>query len=112
MAWLTSLAMVAWKKRRLRADGERIGERHFLEFFVGLREGFAALSDGLFEAERVRFAACACGNSPGSRERRDRARMTKPREYQVCHQAGITVKENSAGKLRVPRAERQETVKL
>ncbi len=38
--------------------------------------------------------------------------MTKPREYHVCHQAGITVKENSAGKLRVPRAERQETVKL
>ena len=49
-AWLTSLAMVAWKKRRLRAP-VRIRERHLLEFFVGLREGFAAFGDGLFEPE-------------------------------------------------------------
>src|SRR5208282_6372250 len=33
------------------SGGERIGEGHFLELFVGLCEGFAAFGDGFFEPE-------------------------------------------------------------
>src|SRR3984957_6903676 len=48
------------EKAAVARGGGRVGERHFLEFFVGLREGFAAFGDGLFQAETLALElACA-----------------------------------------------------